>query len=66
MNQAVQNLIVGSVEEGALALGGLDVAEAMEVGAKMDTEKNLALKNPDLTQVSSSMRKAAGYVTPFL
>ncbi len=63
MNQAVQNLIVGSVEEGALALGGLDVAEAMEVGAKMDTEKNLALKNPDLTQVSSSMRKAAGYVT---
>ena len=66
MNQAVQNLIVGSVEEGALALGGLDVAEAMEVGAKMDTEKNLAPKESRLNPSFLLYEESSWLCHPFL
>ena len=38
----------------------------MEVGAKMVTEKNLALKNPDLTQVFLLYEESSWLCHPFL
>ena len=62
MNQAAQSLIIGNGTEN-LELGGLDIASATEIGSSIDIDKNLALKNPDLTSVLPAARRPAGYVT---
>lgn len=62
MNQAAQSLIIGNGTEN-LELGGLDIASATEIGSSIEIDKNLALKNPDLTSVLPAARRPAGYVT---